>query len=536
MNTSTIPSALVLSLLCGTAVGLPGEHQELDVALHAPFDAGAGGQRTFVLHASHPGLDAPDILTWRMALVRPDGRTVLRWAGQQAFDGAAVTLAQPWSGRIGSAPAPAGMYRVEMQAWLRGQPRQVIEQDWEIRVGAPRLPLMPAFAPLARAGDSAMVAAPDALPYTVYLGNLHSQTNHSDGGAALDQCKGAQSPLQAPHGPDAAFAYARAHGLDFLLASEHNHMFDGSEGSAPGADPQVAKARYRSGLDIAAGFSSADPRFLALYGLEWGVINNGGHLNILNSDELLGWETNARGELIADTATPRGDYAALYTLMRQRGWIGQFNHPATSGQFMVAGVPLAFTEDGHEVMVLCEVMNTNAFSTNVSESETRRSHFEGACNRLLEAGYRIALSTNQDNHCANWGAAYSNRTGVLLAAGERLSRASFIEALRARRVFATMNKESQLVLTANGHMMGERFSNRGPLTLSVSFANQRGRQVASVAIMAGQPGSSGSVKRLSQLAQTTLTPEPGAHFYYAKLTQDDGKVLWSAPVWVIQQP
>jgi hypothetical protein len=32
----------------------------------------------------------------------------------------------------------------------------------------------------------------------------------------------------------------------------------------------------------------------------------------------------------------------------------------------------------------------------------------------------------------------------------------------------------------------------------------------------------------------TVRPSAGQHFYYAKLTQDDGKVLWSAPVWVKQ--
>ena len=394
---------------------------------------------------------------------------------------------------------------------------------------------MPAFSPLARAFASAAVPAPGALPYTVYLGNLHSQTNHSDGGADIAECKGAQSPLKSPHGPDHAFAYARGRGLDILVASEHNHMYDGSEGSAPDADPAAAKRLYRAGLESAAGFSRKHPGFLAVYGLEWGVINNGGHINIFNSDELLGWETNARGEPMADTVTPRGDYAALYTLMRERGWVGQFNHPAHSGQFQVDGVPLAYTEDGGEAMALCEVMNSTAFSTNVSETETRRSNFEGACNRLLEAGYRLAFSTNQDNHCANWGASFTNRTGVLLPNGAALSRATFVEALKARRVFATMDKDSQLVLTANGRMMGERFTNRGPLALVTNFASSTGRKAASVAIMEGVPGRNGTVTQMSDQAETTFTPSPGAHFYYAKVTQDDGNVLWSAPVWVMQE-
>ena len=211
----------------------------------------------------------------------------------------------------------------------------------------------------------------------------------------------------------------------------------------------------------------------AIYGQEWGVINNGGHLNIFNSDELLGWEVNQRQELLADTLTPKNDYAALFALMRQRGWVGQFNHPALSGQFKVGGQPFGYSADGDAAMALCEVMNSSAFSRNTTETETRRSNYELACNKALEAGYHLAFSSNQDNHCANWGASYSNRTGVLIPQGVALSPASVAEALKARRVFAAMDKQSQLVLTANEHLMG--------------------------------------------------------------VTQDDGKVLWSAPVWVSQR-
>lgn len=555
MKTSLLPITLALACCCGAAasapVRAPAEHEEFEATLYAPFRAGAPGGpaegRTFTLDFAYPGVTRGAAVDWRVELLAPGGRRVLRWRGRAPFGAAGATVSVPWSGRLGRAPAPAGIYRVRLHAAVRGAGHDAhrghgvhgahdpIVQEWEIAVGAAQPPAMPAFAPLSRAGMPAARPAADALPYTIYLGNLHSQTNHSDGGADVAACKGAQSPGQAAHGPQAAFAYARAHGLDILVASEHNHMYDGSERSAPDADPAAARALYRSGLDAAAGFSRAHPDFLALYGLEWGVIKDGGHVNIFNSDELLGWETNAKGELMADTRTPRGDYATLYTLMRERGWVGQFNHPAHAGQFQVNGVPLAFTEDGLHAMALCEVMNSTAFSPNTSETETRRSHFEGACNRLLEAGYRLAFSSNQDNHCANWGASSTNRTGVLLPNGVALTRASFVEALKARRVFATMDKESQLVLTANGRMMGEHFANHGPLTLVANFASLAGKRVAAVAIMEGVPGRNGAVTRLSEQAETTITPAPGRHFYYAKVTQDDGNVLWSAPVWVDQQ-
>ncbi|SFD75174.1 CehA/McbA family metallohydrolase [Massilia yuzhufengensis] len=542
MKTTILPPslrALLLALCCSNVVAAPAEHKEFEATLHAPFQAKADARRTFSLSFHYPGLEQPGTVDWQLELVNPQGRVVQRWRGSHAFSGEPVPVQVSWDGRIKAARAPAGLYQVRLRAGLRGDHEAPVEQDWQILVGARPAPTMPRFAPLqgVRRGDSGAAMAPAlaSLPYTVYLANLHSQSNHSDGGAALGECKGAQDPLKARFGPEAAFAYARGRGLDVLAVSEHNHMYDGSDGTAPSADAAAAKALYQSGLASAAAFTATKPGFLALYGMEWGVINNGGHINIFNSDELLGWETNARGELMADTATPRNDYAALYTLMRQRGWVGQFNHPARDGQFKVDGMALGYTPDGDAAMALCEVMNSTAFSTNDTETETRRSNFEQTCNRLLEAGYHVAFSTNQDNHCANWGASYTNRTGVLLPAGTPLTRDSFIDALKARRVFATMDKTSQLVFTANGKLMGERFTNRGPLTLKVNFASTSGKKVAAMAIMEGVPLRNGAVTELLPNATATITPSRGQHFYYARVTQDDGNVLWSAPVWVTQE-
>jgi hypothetical protein len=52
--------------------------------------------------------------------------------------------------------------------------------------------------------------------------------------------------------------------------------------------------------------------------------------------------------------------------------------------------------------------------------------------------------------------------------------------------------------------------------------------------MEGVPGRNGMVTQMASDAVVTVTPSPGQHFYYAKLTQEDGRVLWSAPVWVNQ--
>jgi len=532
-NLAAMPAPAIGAPARGAAT--PHEHSEFEATLHAPWRGDGGGgrpeARSFMLSFDYPGLQQRTTARWRLELLAPGGGIVQRWQGNVPLSGAPRKVTVRWEGQTsGRVPAP-GIYRVR----LRAAAGETVAQSWEIAVGSIAAPAMPAFAPLPTSRPSLQAApAPGALPYTVYYGNLHSQTSHSDGGAPLDNCSGAQAPQSAPYGPDAAYPYARTHGLDLLMVSEHNHMYDGSDGTDANADPAAAKALYQSGLQTARAFNAAHPDFLALYGMEWGVISKGGHLNIFNSDELLGWEKTARGELLADTATARSDYAALYGLMKARGWIGQFNHPATSGQFLVNGVALGYTPEGDAAMALCEVLNTSAFSANDRESETRRSNFEGACNQALEAGFHVAFSSNQDNHCANWGASYTNRSAVLIPNGVPLTRDSFIEALRARRVFATMDKHAQLVLTANGRLMGERFDNRGPLTLKAHYANDLGKRAASVVVMEGVPGRNGTVTPLAKDAEMTFTPAVGPHFYYVRVTQEDGNILWSAPVWVNQ--
>ena len=549
---------LLGSLALPVAEGAPFEHREFDATLQAPYRAQPAERhsqaRTFVLRFDYPAVLQEQAVTWRLDLLTPSGRLLQRWFGIERLYREAVTVHIPWGGRSSRATVPDGIYHLRLRALAQdaGPPAdaaefasteqtlaahvsELVEQDWDIAVGEPAPPAMPAFHALPRASARGSATA-DTLPYTVYYGNLHSQTNHSDGGGELATCHGAQPPQSAPYGPDYAYAYARGHGLDILMTSEHNHMYDGSDGTNGAADTAVAKALYQAGLASAAAFNASHPDFLAIYGQEWGVIANGGHLNIFNSAELLGWEYNDQQQLLADTFTPRSDYATLFGLMRQRGWVGQFNHPALAGQFLIGGQPFGYSADGDQVMALCEVMNSSAFSNNDTETEAHRSNYELACDKALEAGYHLAFSSDQDNHCANWGASYGNRTGVLIATGALLSADSFLEALRARRVFATMDKHAQLVLTANGHLMGERFSNSGALHLVANFASASGRSVAAAVVYEGVPGRNGTVSALSNEADTVITPADGEHFYYVKLTEDDGNVLWSAPVWVSQVP
>lgn len=568
---SWIAGSLVLAgaVFCTPALAtmpLP-DHQEFGVALQVPFSATA--TRPITLHFEYPGAAPGTPIAWEVDVLDASGQVRRHWQGSTTLAKARDSLVRMnWDGRDAQRAALApGYYTVRLRALalddtvvgrigsgLASQalalaqtkaPELIEQQRYDVMVGSVAKPAMPAFhaLPMHRSATQGVttqavtmqsVSTTGGLPYTIYYGNLHSQTNHSDGGGVVSTCKDAQAPQSAPYGPADAYQYAMNEGLDFLMTSEHNHMYDGSTGTNSSAAPATAHNLFQSGLQAASSFNAAHSNFLAIYGLEWGVISNGGHMNIFNTPSLLEWEYNSSNQLIGDVFTAKSDYASLYTLMHTNGWIGQFNHPASSGQFLVNGTNFGYTADGDAVMVLAEVLNSSAFSSNTTETESSRSSYETAFNTILERGYHVAPSSDQDNHCANWGASFTNRTGVLLPSGNALNSSNFLDALRARRVFATEDKTAQIVLTANGHVMGERFSNSGPLTLTVNYASSTGHTAQRVQVFQGVPGSNGTVGTLSETATTTTTPSAGDHFYYAKITQDDGLRLWSAPVWVTE--
>lgn len=570
--------AVLIAVACaplGATDFIHPDHYEFDATLEAPFRAQAG-RRPIVLRFDYAMAGHVTAAAWELDAIAPDGTVVRSWSGITPLDRQRGRTQITWDDRGGDKRSlPDGYYTLRLRAVPTVETNEdatapigervshafaafadeLHEQQQDVMLGsvAParmahfdalqvgaREPRSPSSARTGSGGQGMIstqaVPAGNGLPYTIYYGNFHSQTNHSDGGGDLATCTSSQGPQNGAFGPNDAFAMMHTQaGGDFLLASEHNHMYDGSTSTATSANPATAIALFDSGLQAASSYRAANPSFMAVYGLEWGVISNGGHLNLINPDALPNWEFNSSGQLIGEVNTPKSDYPALYATMQQRGWIGQFNHPATTGQFLVNSVPLGFDVNGDQVMVLSEILNSSAFSTNTTETETSRSSFSGAFNILLERGYHVAPASNQDNHCANWGLSFSNRTGVLLPTAASLDTTTFVDALRARRAFATEDKAGQLVLTGNGQVMGATFANSGVLTLVANHASTSGQTVQRVQFFEGVPGRNGTVTQLYEGSGSyTFTPANGAHFYYALVTQANGLRLWSAPLWVNQ--
>lgn len=542
------------------------DHHEFETELNVPFLSELpSGARRFGVTMNYLGAPEGEQFAYKLVLVAPDGKVVQTYAGIELFKGKPVVLNFDWAGRTDKANLADGIYEARLTAFAvdadvaatgdtaeaRVQSLAAAETDghaphtesFKFVIGAAPAAKMPAFrampqgsqltageGPRAKAMSAAAIAS---WPYTVYYGSLHGQTNDSDGGGDLASCSSSQAAQTGAYGPSTAFPYAKSKGLDFFGNTDHNHYFDGSSGlgTIPAA---TAKNRFTAGVTVATNYTAANSGFLAMYGMEWGVISGGGHLNIFNSDELYSWEYDPSNQLYGHRFIAKNDYASLYTAMRAAGQVGQFNHPDTSGQFTVNGTDFGYTADGDDVMVLAEISNTSAFSNKDDESQQPGSGYESAFRKILERGFHVAPATNQDNHCANWGSAYTNRTAVLIPTGTPLTKASFVDALKARHVFATHDKNSQLVFSANGAIMGSRINNQGPLNLNIGFANTAGRTVSLVEVWQGVPGRNGTMTVLTNSASYSHTPTDGLHVYYAKVTQDDGKIIWSAPIWVNQ--
>jgi hypothetical protein len=69
--------------------------------------------------------------------------------------------------------------------------------------------------------------------------------------------------------------------------------------------------------------------------------------------------------------------------------------------------------------------------------------------------------------------------------------------------------------------------------------NAAGRGASELVIVSGVPGRDGTPGTPDTITlaatQVTIEPPPGEHYYHARLTQEDGSMLWSAPIRVTQQ-
>ena len=86
---------LSLALWSGVAgATVPDDHREFEATLSAPYRGQGGRQlpdaRTFTLSFDYPGLQRPQAAAWRLELLAPSGRRLVRWQGRATLSGNAL--------------------------------------------------------------------------------------------------------------------------------------------------------------------------------------------------------------------------------------------------------------------------------------------------------------------------------------------------------------------------------------------------------------------------------------------------------------
>lgn len=499
------------------------------VALAAELaDAGDDAESPAATPAAAPSRPA-ETVAWRLVLATLDGAAVDARDGATRLDGGRGLALVNFDGRTSDGkPLPAGLYvyRFEVDGFegSGGFLRVVASDD----------------APPTKVKDEKAANAASlnpSVPWSFFFGAQHAHTIYSDGGIPLASCSGSVSTPHAGATPLDAFNYAKASGgVDWIGVIEHNHLIDDACGAA--CSTATKKQRYQDGL--AAASSTTNASFVGIYGMEWGVISGGGHVALYDVTKLFGWEG------YEDVTTPKSDYPALYTAANTpanqgaNGATAAFCHPGSGdfGSYTQTAAGLAVMRG---LAVISGPYNVN--TTTFSDAGTRYSGPKASSDwykYVLQRGWRVGPEAHADNHCYNYGNATRNRTVVLASS---LSKADVMGALKARRFYATSDRNAQMFFGTADYVrtMGETFTTaNATLNLLAWIKDPDGATVSSVSLFEGNPAAGSGSPATVAMANSgpgTYTaavnvPASGERYWYVYAVLSNGGELWSAPIWV----
>lgn len=354
--------------------------------------------------------------------------------------------------------------------------------------------------------------------YNFYYGNLHAHSGYSDGN---------QDSVTSAHStPAQDYDYAKqSFHMDFLGISDHNHIQAGMQ--TPGD--------YHSGVNQATA-ANTDGTFVSLYGMEWGVISGGGHVLVYGMDSLTGWDVESNGTTPDyDIFCAKNDYSSLWNIVNAHaGAFCTLAHPNSTDFSNLTGG--AFSSAANLAISGCAFRSGSAFSTTTNYTDPAPTSYETYYKQLLAKGYHAAPQVDADNHNTTFGRTHKGRTVVLAPS---LSRSNILSALKNRRYYASDDWNAQVVFTVGGSYMGSSILLTSNTVINVSVSDpDAGDNVSGIQILYGIPGSGilpavlTSNSASSTLNYTHTTSVGNSFYYYARITQADGDIINTAPVWV----
>jgi len=332
------------------------------------------------------------------------------------------------------------------------------------------------------------------LDWNLYFGQLHAHTDISNGAGSVEE----------------AFQYAsQVDGLDFFAVTDHSDSFDNADMGAIDADGADISADWAAGKQAAASVTGED--FVGLFGFEmtWPEDKQLGHISTFNTP---GWQTRDQADFENVPTALENYYKALTAVP---GSVSQFNHPDTvHGDFERFD---HYSPQYDAAVSLLEVAGEDG----VVDC--------GYYDRALDEGWHIAPTNNQNNHNGQWGDASDARTVVL---AKDLTEESLYAAMKDRRVYATQDSDLTVYYQLNGAVMGSIIPKSESAAVTVFLSDPTDEAIGNVEVV-----TDGGAVLVSEYVETPsqvleLSASCGHSYYYLRITQPDGDVAVTAPVWM----
>ena len=360
-----------------------------------------------------------------------------------------------------------------------------------------------------------------ATKYQHYFGQLHSHTQYSDGAGTLTDALRYVENLPA------------SANVQFVAFTDHSNYFDSS------SSPNVEAALYDTSLvkdsdanhswktykDTIAKFNEDNAgSMVAIGGFEMTWSGGPGHINTFNTPGIV-----SRNNKTLNNKTDDAGMKAYYALLSQAegaSSISQFNHPGTTfGNFKDFNYwdPVIDSR-----MYMVEVGNGEGAIGAGGYYPSYEQYI-----MALDKGWHLAPTNNQDNHKGKWGNANDARDVILT---DDFSEQGIYEAIRALRMYATEDKNLELTYTVNGLMMGSSITEiPDKLNVEVTVNDpDASDSIAKVEVVANSGKVAYTWDNAAQLRSGKLsaTLDPSYSYYFIRVTQKDGDLAVTSPVWV----
>ena len=354
---------------------------------------------------------------------------------------------------------------------------------------------------------------------SLYFGQMHSHTaEYSDGAGTLED----------------AYEHAmQAKDVDFLIVTDHSNYFDTKSSATKTSYYDLSSlektadgtmTKWEEAKKTAEKYNALSTDFIAAYGYEMTWSGGPGHINTFNTPGVV-----SRNNTTLNNKTDDAGMKAYYALLSQAEGvdsISQFNHPGTTfGNFS-------------DFSYWDPVIDSRMYMVEVGNGEGQigaGGYYPSYEQYImaLDKGWHLAPTNNQDNHQGKWGNANDARDVILT---DNFTEEGIYDAIRALRMYATEDKNLELGYTVNGLMMGSSIKTvPGKLDIEVSvYDPDRTDSIAKVEVVV----NSGKVAHVwddaAQLKNGTLsvTLAPEYSYYFIRVTQKDGDLAVTAPVWV----